>query len=164
VGGDDAGGEVVGGRRTWCRGCVSRISRKNEVDQPTNHRARHRFTWKTLSLRTEKPRALARRNLQYMWSVYRTPSVDGGLQEFTLRGDVQITALHCLRCAELFFNGAPRFLEKRALRDCYCYCYAASFKVKFPPCDCVCCPFLRRCTSHKEKDRQNMMCYCSIEK
>jgi hypothetical protein len=32
-------------------------------------------------MRREKPRALARRNLHYTWSVYRTPSVDGGLQE-----------------------------------------------------------------------------------
>jgi hypothetical protein len=48
VGGGDAGGEVVGARRTWRRGCVSRISKKYKVDQPTNHGALHIFTWKTL--------------------------------------------------------------------------------------------------------------------
>ncbi|PWZ33736.1 hypothetical protein Zm00014a_030501 [Zea mays] len=32
-------------------------------------------------MRMEKPRAPARRNLHYMWSVYRMPSGDGGLQE-----------------------------------------------------------------------------------
>jgi hypothetical protein len=53
---------------------------KNEVDKPTNHKARH-TDLRGKPFNAKGKTTGTRRNLHYMWSVYRTSSVDGGLQE-----------------------------------------------------------------------------------
>jgi hypothetical protein len=60
---------------------LSRNNRKKEVDQPKNHRARHIDLHGKHFNAKGKPWAPARRNLHYMWSVYRRPPINGGLQE-----------------------------------------------------------------------------------
>jgi hypothetical protein len=58
---------------------VSRNDRKNEVDQPTNHRARH--TYLRGKPFNAKGKATSTKPDDTFKSVYVTSSVDGGLQE-----------------------------------------------------------------------------------
>jgi hypothetical protein len=60
---------------------VSRIDRQSKLDQPTNHRSRHIFTWKTLQCKEKIHGHQLDQTFTIMWSGYRTPSLDDGLQE-----------------------------------------------------------------------------------